>query len=496
MMRYRSTCLVLPLLFGMTGLFVSPGLAWAGPPYQATGFKVGEVDHQSAIVWTRLTEAPVRVGPAGGIPTVLYRDAETGELGRNSARGTREPVVFYPNGHRVAQLEGACPGMPGEVRVGYRPYDAAQWAWTAWTAVDPERDYTHQFALEALRPNTSYEIQVAARTTGGAPGQVRHGRFHTAPAPAEAAPVTFVVTTCHRYDRRDHRDQGWPVYYAMLAQDPHFFVHTGDIVYYDYLAKTPALARWHWQRTYSFPTNVDFHAQVASYFIKDDHDTWDNDAWPGKVMPYMGDFTFEQGMAIFREQVPMRERTYRTVRWGRDLQIWMVEGRDYRSANTMPPSPDKTVWGAEQMAWFKETVAASDATFRVLISPTPVVGPDRIRKADNHSNLAFRDEGEALRRFISEQEDMFVVNGDRHWQYVSVDEETGVREFSVGPGANKHAGGWSNDQRMPEHQYLNVTGGFFSARVQRIDGVPTLITRHHDVDGAIYHEERHPATAK
>ena len=42
----------------------------------------------------------------------------------------------------------------------------------------------------------------------------------------------------------------------------------------------------------------------------------------------MGAFTFDQGKAVFLEQVGMGERTYRTVRWGKDLQVWMVEGRD------------------------------------------------------------------------------------------------------------------------------------------------------------------------
>ena len=39
----------------------------------------------------------------------------------------------------------------------------------------------------------------------------------------------------------------------------------------------------------------------------------------------------------------MGERTYRTFRWGRGLQIWLVESRDFRSANTMKDGPDKTI---------------------------------------------------------------------------------------------------------------------------------------------------------
>ncbi len=46
----------------------------------------------------------------------------------------------------------------------------------------------------------------------------------------------------------------------------------------------------------------------------------------------------------------MGERTYRTIRWGKGLQIWMVEGRLYRSPNTMEDGLQKTIWGKEQLA--------------------------------------------------------------------------------------------------------------------------------------------------
>ena len=42
-----------------------------------------------------------------------------------------------------------------------------------------------------------------------------------------------------------------------------------------------------------------------------------------------------------------------------------------------------------------------------------------------------------------EAPELFVVCGDRHWQYVSVHPETGVREYSCGSTTDKHAGGWS-----------------------------------------------------
>ena len=145
------------------------------------------------------------------------------------------------------------------------------------------------------------------------------------------------------------------------------------------------------------------------------------------------------------------------------------------------------------MAWFQRTVAESDATFRVLISPTPVVGPDRENKKDNHSNANFQYEGDLVRDFLAEH-DMVVVCGDRHWQYVSVDDKTGLREYSTGPGSDDHAGGFRQELRGPEHRYLNIVGGFLAGIVDREDGEPVLTFRHYSVDGEILNEDRVPAS--
>ncbi len=463
-------------------------------PYFATGMKVGEVSSNQAIVWTRLTRAWERVGDEAPLPDVQYRHPETGVLSADWGRRSRAPLVRFPEGSSIERIEGAVPGAPGRVRVLYRADGEADWEQTDWQSVDPELDFTRQVKLNGLRPDTRYQLRVESSAPGSnAAAEAIEGRFRTAPATHQPSRVVFAVSTGQAYPDQDAPGGGYKIYRSILALDPSFFVHTGDIVYYDRLAKTQALARWHWARMYSLPTNLDFHRQVASYFIKDDHDTWMNDCWPGMETPFMGDFTFEQGQAIFLEQVPMGERTWRRSRWGRDLEIWMVEGRDYRSPNTMPDGAEKTIWGAEQRAWLEKTLEESDATFRILISPTPIVGPDRANKHDNHSNPDFQHEGNEVRRFLARQENMFVVCGDRHWQYVSVDPETGVREYSCGPASDQHAGGWSNDMVLPSHRYLNVIGGFLSVTVERVVDGPTISFRHHGVDGEVLNEERHTA---
>jgi len=461
-------------------------------PYQATGFKTGEVTDSQAIIWTRLTKNPDRVGSdAPKMPEILYINPETNkpESPENRKKNWK-PVVRYPEGSSIDSIEGATPGSVGEVQILYRTTGAEDWLETDWRAVDPAKDYSRKFVLPNLESDTKYEVSVVARGIhSGLPGQTLDGAFKTAPSPDQSSRVVFTVSTGQAYNDLDIPDVGFKIYPAMSKLNPSFFVHTGDILYYDSLAKNKELARWHWSRTYSLPTNLDFHRVVSSYFIKDDHDTLANDCWPGIKLNFMGDLTFEQGKSIFLEQTPMGRKTWRTYRWGKDLQIWLVEGRDFRSPNTDPDGPEKTIWGTEQKEWFKQTVMDSDATYKVLISPTPLVGPDRTNKHDNHSNPDFKHEGDELRAFIASQGNMSIVCGDRHWQYISVDPETGAREYSCGPASNEHAGGWKQDDKRPEHVYLNVIGGFLAGIVDQQNGKPVLTFRHYSVDGEVLNEE-------
>lgn len=504
MKSYRYIVLLAMFAFlgcsGKTDLSAMSNEANPDGPYQATGFKVGEVTSTEAIIWTRTTQSADRVSAESPMPVFLYRNPNTGELieGPDSLVpnvGQWDPVFSYPPGATVETIEGAVPGAKGQVRVRYRPINQPSWATTDWDSVDSERDFTKQIKLSDLFPGTSYEIAVEARALGAETvSSSLDGRFKTAPLADEPARIVFALSSCQEYPRQDAPDGGFKIYPSILEINPDFYINTGDIIYYDRWAKNLELARWVWARMFSLPTNFDFHRQMSSYFMKDDHDTWMNDAWPGRDVKLMGDFTFAEGQRTFLEQVPMEEQTYRTYRWGKDVQIWMVEGRDYRSPNTDPDGPEKTIWGAEQIAWFKDTVRNSDATFKILVSPTPMVGPDRDNKFDSHANIGFQFEGSLLRDFIAQQDNMIVITGDRHWQYVSVDSQTGLREYSIGPASNEHADGWRNDDIRPEHQYLNVVGGFMTVTSERLDATPRLILRHHGVDGNILNEDTLVAT--
>lgn len=463
-------------------------------PYLATGIKIGEVTDSEAIVWVRLTRDSVRVPSGAPAPEVRYLDEATGtwqpvdyfKKQYREDRPDREVKVIFPEGHTVATIDGAVPGTAGEVRIGYRDNDSGTFRFTPWQAADSAADYTSQFRIDGLSPATAYQVRAETRSFSNRQrGHVSTGTFRTAPAPDQLQQVSFAVSTCQEYGDRDAGDAGFRIYPAMEKLNPDFYVNTGDILYYDHSAKSLPLARWKWQQMYGLPTLYEFHSRIPSYFIKDDHDTWMNDCYRGKQTRFMGEFTFEQGVQLFLQQVPMGDKTYRTFRWGKDLQIWLVEGRDFRSPNDIPDGPGKTIWGNEQMQWFEDTFRSSDATFKVLLTPTPVVGPDRPQKKDNHANSGFRYEGNLIKQIMTEQPNSFVICGDRHWQYASKDSQTGLVEFSCGAASDSHAGGWNPEDIYPEHLYLNVTGGFLSVAIRRDGGTPMIRFTHRDVDGNV-----------
>jgi len=397
-----------------------------------------------------------------------------------------------PEGLKLEEMDGAVPGVAGQVRVHYGPKsDTSQRQHTSWQVVDPDQDYTRKFKLEGLEPWTRYHLQVVGRLSKDSEIiPLVQAEFTTAPAADRSETIRFTVVTCGDYNRRDDPERGHRIYETIVNQiQPHFFVHTGDIEYYDKenpWASSLPLARFKMNRLYSMPNNRTLHHSTASYFMKDDHDITQNDAWPGKNF---GKLTWQQGLDIFDEQFPMGAKPYRTIRWGKDLQVWLMEGRNYRSPNNIQDGPEKSIWGKEQKQWFFDTVNQSDATFKVLISPSPIVGPDRERKNDNHANAGFQHEGDEIRQFIAGHSNLFIVNGDRHWQYFSVDDETGVREFSCGPHSDIHAGGYK-EVKTSEHRFLRVKGGFLAVEVSADEEVPQIAFRHHDVEGKVVHEER------
>lgn len=435
-------------------LFLAPALR--GEIFHAQGEMSGEVDTTSAILHSRLTAAP-------------------------------------------GLVDGDVPGAPGVGRFEYSTSeDFADAKRTKLLTAKAGSDFILKVKVDGLEPATRYYYRLQFGEDEGSLANGPTRSFRTLRGEEGDGEVSFVVVTGMNYPsfhygrpRMKVRDGkgaytgpdkalGYPALAAMKDLEPDFFVGTGDNVYYDSHDREEATdaagmrRKWHEQLVQ--PRFVDLFSHTSVYWEKDDHDHRYNDCDREGDRPPLSDL----GIRLFREQVPVVDpedpdaKTYRTFRLNRHMQIWLVEGRDYRSPNKMPDGPGKTLWGAEQIAWLKRTLAQSDATWKILISPTPMIGPDDAYKIDNHANhKGFRHEGRAFLEWIVaeglDEKGFHLVCGDRHWQYHSID-PTGIEEFSCGAicDANARMGRDPGDPKSTDphaeirqpHRQKRASGGF------------------------------------
>jgi len=395
---------------------------------------------------------------------------------------------------------------------------------TPWIQANQSRDYIARATLPDLQPATTYFFRPVF---GQSQDDVKLGqtcRFKTLPGLASDADVKFCVGSCMNYNKfmygalgkasgpvtatEEDKRLGYPAFASMSLLEPDFFVGTGDIVYYDHVLNGPAQTipelRQCWHEQFRFPRLIEFFSKTPAYWSKDDHDFRFDDAdWSKEKLPLP-----QTGIELFREQLPIRQAddrqspTYRTHRINQHLQIWLTEGRDHRSPNRMDDGPGKSLWGKEQREWMQTTLKASDATWKILISPTPMVGPDDARKTDNHTNLGgFRHEANEFFDWIQTNgiNGFMTFCGDRHWQYHSI-HPTGVEEFACGAlndensrrGVKPGAKNGTDPEALIKQPYTydELTGGFLHVRIDSVKQEPKLTIEFRDDNGEVLYVVR------
>ncbi len=390
--------------------------------------------------------------------------------GEMAGRATETSVILQSRlTQGTALTDGDLPGSAGVARfeIADNP-DFEKSRTTDWIKASPDYDYIVKVKVTGLRPSTRYYYRLLYGPEQDKTAKGRTCSFQTLGGKDAVQQTKFAVVTGMNYFffhegpyrpegayQGDDKHLGYPGLEAIRQLKPDFFVGTGDNVYFDHPAKSERSDKWtgiawsdrakteaemrrKYHEQFIQPRYIALFADVPTYWEVDDHDYRYNDCDnTGNKMP-----TPEMGRRNFREQLPVvdpgdsAELTYATFRVSRDLQIWLVEARCYRSPNKMPDGPDKTIWGQTQKQWLKDTLLASDATFKILISPTPLVGPDDSSKTDNHTNLGgFRHEAQEFFGWLTQNgfldKNFYILCGDRHWQY-HARHPSGFEEFSCG----------------------------------------------------------------
>ncbi|QDT05267.1 6-phosphogluconolactonase [Rubripirellula lacrimiformis] len=434
------------LTIGATPWWVTCFRASQTPAQISTGKNERRADAMSA---DGRSSSPV---PASGQATLsLGQGTMAGEVGESSALlQTRLTLGTALN----ADLDLV--GSPGVARFEWSTSpDFADVKRSPWQTSVAQRDYIVRVTADNLEPDTKYFYRVIFGTSPSNTDTGPTCSLRTLPGPGGSRPVKLIVGSCMNYIKFMHgragnaggpltatpedKRLGFPAFVSMKDAMPDFFVGTGDIVYYDNpyrVSTTVEELRRCWHEQFRFPRMIEFFQHVPAYWSKDDHDYRYNDSdneTDRAPLP-------QTAVRLFNEQLPIaaidvvQPRAYRTIRVSRDVQIWLTEGREFRSANDAPDGPAKSMWGKVQRDWIKSTLQDSDAKWKLIISPTPMVGPDDGYKKDNHTSLeGFRHEANQFFDWVEQKqiENLFLVCGDRHWQYHSIHPK-GVNEFAVG----------------------------------------------------------------
>lgn len=306
------------------------------------------------------------------------------------------------------------------VRFGTDP-DAARMARSAELAATAAADFTAHVRLEGLQPATRYHFRVEFVDAQGAAVAGPAGSFRTAPRPGDLLPFRFAVGGDVL---QSGADSLWP---RMQAELPDLYLALGDMPYADGARDLDGYRQAH-RRVRDHAGMQAFFAQVPVVATWDDHEV-END-WDARTDPQR----VAWGTRAWREffPVPRTGPIWHSLRWGRGVEVFVLDTRTQRGANPAPDLPDKTMLGTVQRQWLLDALTASDATFKLVCTSSPL----RHGTNGKDSWIGYQRERDALLAELLARgiDGVVFLTADQHWAAAHAHPE-GFPEFQFGPVA-------------------------------------------------------------
>jgi alkaline phosphatase D len=317
-------------------------------------------------------------------------------------------------------------------------------------------DFTSRLRIRDVAPGQTVFYRVSYLDLGDykTMSQPVTGRFRTPPAGNGDASFVWSADTVGQGWGINPEVGGMTIYESMRNLGPDFFVHCGDTIYADNpLAaekKLPdgrvwrnlvreakskvaeTLAEFRGNHLYNFlDDNLRrFNAEVPMVALWNDHDVLDNWYWERRLDD---DPRYQQKSAAvlagyaqraFREHVPLAQsldepmRLFDKFSWGPRLDLFRLDMRSFRGANgpnrQTVAGGDAAFLGTEQIAWLKQALKASTATWKIIAADMPLglviyddwrtkTGSEAVANGDNGGPLGRELEIADLLAFIKQQ---------------------------------------------------------------------------------------------
>jgi len=253
-------------------------------------------------------------------------------------------------------------------------------------ATSGQNDFIVTLSLTALKAGTEYRYRVVPLDDQAAGPW--SGHFMTAPGSDSTTPIRFIWSADIGGQQRCRQGEaGYPIFDKMRESLPMFALLLGDLIYADARCPSPpnapgadfvatTLEQYRNKHRYQreAPALQRFLASVPVYATWDDHEVRNN--FSGSSEPAM-----PIGRQAFLEYWPIQRnpedpwRLYRSFRWGRTVELFILDTRQYRDRNADRDGPRKTMLGKAQREWLLETLSKSTAVWKVIVTSVPLSIP-------------------------------------------------------------------------------------------------------------------------
>ena len=368
------------------------------------GIASGDVTDKSAIIWSRVNDQPAQMN-------VEY---DTNANFTNPLRKTAQ-ANSTTDFTAHAKLDGLQPDT--------------QYYYRVW------------FTGSDLGNDTNISINNNLSSTPNVAEQVEVGTFRTAPSrnmTSNSSDISFIwaADLGGQSYCRNVNEGGYSIFKSMQSLIPDFFIANGDMIYADgacpaqgptflnntnnqtiswtnipgdfksiadpsvdwnNITEVRSIFLEHWKYNRNDTYFKEFLSNVSMYSQWDDHEIIND--W-GSKWPYWNLFSIDregypnivkEGTDAFLYYSPLDidnktgnatandhdEHVYRSFNWGKDLDLFLIDGRSYRSQNHLADTPDsnKTMLGEEQLEWLKQELSNSNATWKIISSDVPISIP-------------------------------------------------------------------------------------------------------------------------
>lgn len=303
-------------------------------------------------------------------------------------------------------------------------------------------------------------------------------RFKT--FPSGASNFTFAFGSCFN-PAVDPNDE---VFGRILARNPLLFVHLGDLRYKNIGSNNQTLFRNMYDEVLSSTNESVLYANLATAYTWSDHDYGpSNSDGTSPAKP--------AAQAVYRQYAPSYSLPatdggiYQTWVVGR-VRFIMTDNRSYKSVDSVTDDASKTMLGATQKQWFKDTLTAATEPLIVWAQENLWTNPVEVG-GDNWGG--FDTERQELATFIAASgKNIVTISGDTH--ELAADDGTsgaaGIPQLLSSPFSQSaaHKGGpWSQGTYPASgsavvHQYSTVdivdTGGTIAFTFKGYDSTDTV----------------------